>query len=197
MGTHPSASEIRRAFIELRQILLVISQLANEFDMQEMQPETHSSCREHQLKILFDDNIAEEDKRGLIEVTRYLLNGEGIDISNADDILEAINERDRQLERKSFEHDIRVKAAKKFEDYLDTSYDLTKADPEYKRLVGFASKFIVTQVSSVVYEDSSDIGIGSFSFELLTEQAVTSLGLKMADIVNATKQIATGLVREI
>jgi len=193
VGSLPPRHEIFEILIEARQVLFTAAQLANECSMQEMQPENHSKAREYQLKIMFDDDIAEDDKAGLIEVTRMLLKGDGIDTSNADDMLMAISDIDQQQERLRFERDTRVKARELFEYYLDTTYDLVKADPEYKGLVTFVSRYVATRVTSTVYEDVDDGSTGTFTLELLIENPVSALGLNKADIIRASHQIVEQL----
>ena len=193
VGSLPAGHEIFGILIEARQVLFTAAQLASEYSMQEMQPENHSKAREYQLKIMFDDDIAEDDKSGLLEVTRMLLNGDGIDTSNADDMLMAIADSDQQQKRLQFERDTRVKARELFEYYLDTTYNLVKADPEYKGLVTFVSRHIATRVTSTVYKDADDGSTGTFTLELLIETPVSALGLNKADIIRASQQIVEQL----
>lgn len=195
VGSLPQKHEIFEMLIEARRVLFTAAQLANECSMQEMLPENHSKAREYQLKIMFDDDIAEDDKAGLIEVTRMLLNGDGIDTSNADDILMAIADSDQQQEQHRFTHDTRVKAKELFEYYLDTTYNLVKADPEYKGLITFVSRHIATRVTSTVYEDADDESTGTFTLELLIEIPVSALGLNKADIIRISQQIVEQLTK--
>ena len=194
VGSLPPGHEVFEILIEARQVLFTAAQLASEYSMQEMQPENHSEAREYQLKIMFDDDIAEDDKAGLIEVTLILLNGDGIDTSDADDMLMAIADSDQQQKRLQFERDTRVKAKELFEYYLDTTYDIVKADPEYKSLVTFVSRHIASRVTSTVYKDADDGSTGTFTLELLIEIPVSALGLNKADIIHISQQVVEQLI---
>jgi hypothetical protein len=184
------SKEITEAYFVLRAIEL----LAEACTVQEAFPRSDSEKREYQRVILTDDGIPGDIKEVLIQAADVLLRGPGIDITNPNDALRAINECDQQEKKTAFEKDIRVKAKNEFERRLGTIKQINRNDPEYTTLVNHSSRFIATRVAEAVFSGPSEVSSGTFMYELTVNEAVSALGLDVTEVIQVCQQVIDELV---